>query len=659
MAFVIPIGKDQPETGFSIPVTGTAEDVARSTAAGLRRGVEAIPGMAGDISQLGRAGIAKVAGWLGAEPETSKAITDYDIPWVPDVTTENIHAATTPLLGKSYEPQTTAGKYARTAAEFAPAFVGNPLAGAGKFAGKLALGAGAGLASEAAGQATEGTAAEPYARAATGIAAGLTGHGLASRVEGAIREPGLIAERAAEDAARQHGVHLTKGQRSGNITQQATEEQLLRGTRGDLAQRMMQGRENANEGALQQATTSLGDRVAPTRGADPVQAGDLLNQSVRDRVDRLKTAGGQQINDALNSGVMVDADRLRGLTGDIGRNLAGNVPHVPDVVLGPNTPMANEAMSRLSTFAAQAQDPNVREFSLAGGEHLRRRINGLAAQPGTEDARALGRIRQHFDDWLEQSVQGGTSPDPAGPGAALADLQSGRATYREGARVERPRGNEKQQPGAKPISDLALTNHPEDTRRLFQPNDRGMLSPQATDAITRLTSTGATPGELDQVRGIVLDQLTTGGFPGRRATRIANFLDQNPTAAAALFSPAELENLRSLGTTNQRLVPDPRARNASGTSYPVVKEMAKGSAKTSANAAATIGALIGSWPAAAIAYGGSKAISALDRYVQGPRAAREALSPADRRTLATLMMQGGAKGAARAAVGAHAHKEEK
>src|SRR5690606_8530489 len=71
--------------------------------------------------------------------------------------------------GKFYEPQTTAGKYARTVGEFAPMAL-NPTVGV---ATRVASTVGGGLASEAAGQATEGTAAEPWARLAGGVVGGM------------------------------------------------------------------------------------------------------------------------------------------------------------------------------------------------------------------------------------------------------------------------------------------------------------------------------------------------------------------------------------------------------------------------------------------------------------------------------------------------------
>lgn len=649
MGFKIPVGNDPQNPQFTIPITGTAEDMVRSAGAGLRRGLEAIPGMAGDLPALARSGVSWAASKLGASPETQTAITDYDIPYVPNITSDAIHEATTPIFGKSYEPQTTAGKYTRSAAEFAPAFVSNPLKGGLQLAGRVAAGVSTGLASEAAGQMTEGTAAEPWARASAGILAGGASVGALDAAKAIKNAPARAAEIAAEDEARRFGVDLTKGQRSGNVTQQIAEEQMRRGSRGNLAQTMLQGRDKANTAALDNAMLSIADRAAPTRGADPVQAGDLLNQSIRDRVKRLRTQGAADIESALNSGVMINADQLRGLPKTIRQNLAGSTPYVPDVVLGPNTPIANEAMDRLTTFASQASDPNVKEFSLAGGEQLRRVVNGLQAQPGTPDYGALSQIQKHLDSWFENAVRG------SGNDAALKQLEKGRETYRAGARIDRPRSNEGKKVGARAVADVATTNHPEDTARLFSPNNAGTLSPRGLDAVDRLVETQATPGELDQVRGVVLDSMTAGG-PQRRSNRLRNLLENNPTAVQRLFSPQDTGDLQGWVRTNERLVPDPLATNPSGTSYPVVKEMGKLASQGAKGTGMMVGSMLGGIPGAVTGYGLGKigdAIGSLRNW----NAASEALSPADRRKLARIIIEAGGKGGRRATPGTLAGQE--
>jgi len=634
-----PFLQDAPPPRAEPP--GMAEDMLRSAGAGIRRGIEGLAGMAGDVGRA-QASLTR-RGLLALGAPESVADTVSSVTALPQYlpSSKDVGDFTDPMIGPSYEPQTTQGEYSRTVGEFLPGIVGpgGPVKWAARGATDVLIPA---LASETAGQLTEGTKYEPWARAGAGLLAGGVAGGAKEELIGRGGAESRAAEIAAEEAARPHGVQLTKGQRSGDVTQQAAEQQMLHGTNGTWAQRRMQAREQENTAALNSAMERVADTTAPTRGTDPVQSGDLLNQQVRGRVADLRQRGGQGITDALNSGIMVDADRLRNLPGSIRQNLAGPVPYIPDIVLGPNTPIANEAMDRIGMFAGQANDPAVREFSLAGAENLRQRISSLQAQPGSNDARALGRIRDHLDEWIDQSVPQG-SP-------VAAELQTARDTYRAGARIDRPRRNERQQPGAKQVSDLALTNHPEDTRRLFTPNDRGTLSSYATDAIERLRQTGATRGEFDQVRGIILDQLNA-GFPGKRATRIENFINENPTAARALFTPEELADIGSIGTTSRRLVPDARATNPSKTSYSVVKEMKKAAAQELTGKATAIGGILGGFGGAVAGGAAGLTKNAYDLF-RNYQAVSEALAPADRRTLATLIQAAVAKGGARgAAVG--------
>ena len=138
----------------------TAVDVAKQIPAGIAAGVEALPGAPAAL--LGMVGHGVEAGIrsLGLEsPEAAEQIRQRE------ALKQQIQAGL-PTLEKAGiipEPRTTAGQYARTASEFIPA----ALSGPGGVTRRIATGAVApGLASEAAGQATAGTAAEPYARAA-------------------------------------------------------------------------------------------------------------------------------------------------------------------------------------------------------------------------------------------------------------------------------------------------------------------------------------------------------------------------------------------------------------------------------------------------------------------------------------------------------------
>jgi hypothetical protein len=619
---------------------GTLEDIGRSTLTGLRSGIEGIPGTPGDTLNLLGKGGAWLAGKLGAGEGVQSTIADYAKPdYLP--TSADIHDFTTNTLGvgESYTPQTTAGKFFRTAAEFAPGFV-SPSGGLLKAGERLAIGAGVGAASEGAGEIASkiapNTMLEPVVRAVTGIVGGAGAEAGTAVRAGAKSAPARAAEAAAEDAAKTQGVNLTKGQRSGDVTQQAQEQKMLHGSGGTWAQRRMQQRERENLEALKDKAGGLRDRAAPTRGATPTDSAANLNFSVRRRVEQAKREGGRKIESALSSGQMIDADRVRDLPDQLHAALTGPDHFVPEHVIDDLTPSAKKAVAAIERYAEQIKDPSkFPEISLAQAERLRRNIGRLeGANP--EDKRALAAIMETYDDWLEGGVT-----DPA----ALAELQAGRKAYKEGVQVERPRGSP---PGGKQVADIATKGHTEDTARLFKPNDAGEMSPSAIDALERLTKTGASSGELDQVRDSILSQLTTGD-PGKVATRIDNFLAKNPTAAK-LFTADQLDDLKNWGKTNKALVPDPKATNPSKSSYPIIKNAAEAAKKATVSGAATVGALIGGPVGAAVGASAGGAFNMAEGAANAMRAKR-ALAPANRDTLSEIAAKATPKGAGRAAPG--------
>jgi hypothetical protein len=242
MAWTIvkPPATKEPET------VSTAEDVVRSGFAGGRRGLESILATPQDLMNLFAMGGSAAASRLGlmTPEEAQKYAKGFDIPYLPS--SEDIHSVTSKIIGPSYEPQTTAGKFAGTMAEFAGGSIGNPAGGFVRAAGRhLAEGALSGLASEGAGQLTEGSRFEPIARLIAGLGGGSAAGGLAKGVEHVASSGRRAAEAAAEDAARAGaaGVQLTRGQRTGDVAQQMQEQLILRA--GAAADAEARGRQPA------------------------------------------------------------------------------------------------------------------------------------------------------------------------------------------------------------------------------------------------------------------------------------------------------------------------------------------------------------------------------------------------------------------------------
>lgn len=145
---------------------GTAEDVGKSAATGLMKGLVSLAGLPGDLTEWGARGIDYAARAAGS-------LIGQDIPARPPQDAfggaDQIQNAVEGLTGKFHEPQTTAGQYAQTAGEFLPNVLGGPEALATKLATRVAAPA---LASEGLGQLAKGTVLEGPARIAGAVAGG-------------------------------------------------------------------------------------------------------------------------------------------------------------------------------------------------------------------------------------------------------------------------------------------------------------------------------------------------------------------------------------------------------------------------------------------------------------------------------------------------------
>ncbi len=157
------------DAGYGKPQSpGVVADAAMSLGAGTLRGVAGAADLVQSVSPLSMAGqLADYGGRalsaIGAvSPETAAAMNP-----LPNMQGSARNALAAATGGYSeYQPQTTAGEYARTVGEFLPGAVVGP---GGLARNVLTSAVIPGMASEAAGQLTEGTAAEPWARAGAAI----------------------------------------------------------------------------------------------------------------------------------------------------------------------------------------------------------------------------------------------------------------------------------------------------------------------------------------------------------------------------------------------------------------------------------------------------------------------------------------------------------
>lgn len=203
-------------------------DVAKSAGVGLAQGALGLATLPGNVEALGRYGINAAGSVLGTpKVSTDTALVNYSD--AKSAIEEGPNGT-----GPFYEPKTRLGKYARTAGEFAPMALGGA-ASLGARAGRVAAPA---VVSETAGQLTEGTRLEPWAR----LAGALAGTQLPNVGARAVTPLPADPHRAQSiQTLEQSGVNaLTAGQRTGSERMRWVEDATAMAPGGGAVAKTMQ-----------------------------------------------------------------------------------------------------------------------------------------------------------------------------------------------------------------------------------------------------------------------------------------------------------------------------------------------------------------------------------------------------------------------------------
>lgn len=356
---------------FGGPADGaldTVKDVAKSAGAGLAQGAIGLLTLPGNLEQLGRMGINAAGSMAGAEGDLVS----------PESFLPNYGGVKAGIerkfTGKFYEPKTTAGEYARTVAEFAPAAL--VPGGAAARAARVAVPA---VSSETAGQLTKGTEMEPWAR----LAGALAGGQVANVGQRAITPlPTDPTRQQAVNLLEREGVNaLTAGQRTGRKPLQWTESSLsdipLAGRRANQMQR--QQAEQFTRAALRRAGVNA-NRASP----------DVVNAAFQNLGNQFNALAGR--NDMVQSRGF--ANRLRQV-GNEYRAVTAEINRVPIVEQTINALTSPQILTNGRIPGRLYQ--NVRS-------DLSRTMSQLRASDPPA-ARAVGRIVEELDRAMEASIR--------------------------------------------------------------------------------------------------------------------------------------------------------------------------------------------------------------------------------------------------------------
>lgn len=398
-----------------------AADVAKSAGIGVVQGGIGLATLPGNLEALGRAGVNAAAGLVGARPPVSGET------FLP--TYSDWKGRVEGVTGEFYKPKTTAGEYARTIGEFAPAAIGGP-ASLGARAARVALPA---VTSETAGQATEGTALEPWARAGGALVGGMLPNTAARVVTPAPTNPG---RQAAVQTLENEGVTaLTAGQRTGNERLRWIEDAtaMFPGGGGRATAMQQQANEQFTRATLRRAGVNADRADGPTINQAFVDLGNRFNQLAA-RNDMVQSRG---LVNGLNR-ILADYNNVTAapfrtpLVENAIREFVGGSMARGAYIPGRVYQNTRSALSR-QLPALQRSDPNaaiaVREIM----NHLDRMMEASIRRNNPADLGAFRQVRGQYRNLLaiEDAV---ASAGEAAASGLITPAALARATKKQGKR---------------------------------------------------------------------------------------------------------------------------------------------------------------------------------------------------------------------------------
>lgn len=338
-----------------------AGELIGGVGAGAMRGGAQLLGLPGTIGDLMSAGLQR-AGLLTPNAPAS--------PFSGGSLQESLAGATGGV--SEYRAPGTAGEYAATIGEFLPGAMGGPGA-------MLRYGVLPGAASEAAGQATEGTALEPYARAAAAIGTSL----LASR-PGAFVGDDETARMA--NVLRESGVDVSTGQ-----------------GRGSQALMRMEGRLQPTDEQLAAVTEATMRRFGSTaKVATPTNLA-AVEKSLVDQMDS-----------AVAGATIIPNQNQAASAIDVAANYVARVP------AGQLTPRVRGIANEIRALATAGKD-----VPLSRLKTWRSDIGALTVSPDAATREAAHALRALLDDMTD------TALTAAGRSSDIQSLAKAREAYRD------------------------------------------------------------------------------------------------------------------------------------------------------------------------------------------------------------------------------------
>lgn len=386
------------------------------------------------------------------------------------------------------------------------------------------------------------------------------------RVFGGAKAP--AGTEAIVSQADEFSIPLSRGQATGDITQQAWEEAARNNARGPLAGNVVRGFDEKQTEAIQAARGTIAERLGGEAPETLAQGGDAVALGLRNRAEALRRGADAAYEAAANKNATIAIDEVGQLGQRVLRTLADEGINLDTYGNYPGAQSAMNLLRRVSGFEGAPADGAVVAQSLQGLEQARKAL--LKVKPANaEDYRAIRAIRDSFDGWLDEAIDQKLF---SGDASALDDLKQARGLWSQYKGLTNGKKGDALPIIAKMMEEGRTGE--EVANWLLGASSAGQAGRAARVAVEIKKALGADSQEWQILRQMAWQKATnpTRGTGNQALSKSVAEFTSNPLARQ-LFTPEEIGQMRRFAAVVGRTVADPKATNRGQSGYEIMRSL--------------------------------------------------------------------------------------
>lgn len=389
---------------------------------------------------------------------------------------------------------------------------------------------------------------------------------VARKVFGGAKAPAGVGE--IVEQADEFGVPLSRGQATGDITQQAFEEAARNDARGPFAGKVMRSFDERQAEAIQAAKQGIAGRIGGQAPDDIASGGEAIATGLRNKAASLKASADDAYISAAGKQAEIAIDEVRNLGQKVVQSLTDEGINLDTYGNYPGAQSALSLLRRVSGFEGAPAGENVVAQSLQGIEQARKALVKIKGG-NAEDFRAVSAIKRAFDDWLDDAIdQRLFSGDPS----ALDDLKKGRELWSKYKGLTAGKKGDAAPVVSKMIEEGRTGE--EVANWLIGASSAGQQGRAARIAVEIRKALGPDSEEWQILRQMAWQKATnpTRGTGNQALTKSVAAFASSPLAKT-LFTGQERGQMVRFAQVVGKTVTDPRATNRGQSGYEILRAM--------------------------------------------------------------------------------------